>query len=479
MTIPTITPFTNIPSITDPTNFAAEGEDFLGNQLPARVAEMNAAGVAIDALAAQVTSTVAGGGFTIPYNFAASTSGNPGTGAAALNNATQASAATLRLNLTDSAGATQTTKLDALDDSTSTTKGRFRLTKISNGAWLDGDLTVVTTQTGYRDLTISNVSVSAANPFTAGDALLFTFSPKGDKGDTGATGAVTLTGTATGAINWNTAQTIASATTTDIGAATSNYVIVSGTTTITGLGTIAQGAERIVRFSGALTLTYNATSLILPGSASITTAAGDVGRFVSEGSGNWRCINYSKANGTSVVVAGVSGNVPLSTLTASSSATLSDTTNITSAYDAYEIIFEDLLAASASQELWMRVTTDAGSSWMTSGYSLQHTHSYTTTVTSSSATPAALVLTDGGGFMPQTGYVGLSGRMLFLNPNSVGGYKKAMWHLGYGDSFLRNLTAVGLVNSSNPSQTINGLQFLISSGNIASGKIHINGIKFA
>lgn len=186
MTIPSITPFTNIPSITDPTNFALDGEDFLSTQLPARVTEMNAAGVAIDAVAASITAMMTGGGFCISYTFAASTSGNPGTGAGALNNATQASATTLRLNLTDAAGATQTSSLDALDDSTSTIKGRFRLTKVSTGAWLDGDLTAVTTQTGYRDLTISNVSVSAANPFTAGDALLFAFTPKGDKGDTGA-----------------------------------------------------------------------------------------------------------------------------------------------------------------------------------------------------------------------------------------------------------------------------------------------------
>lgn len=111
--------------------------------------------------------------------------------------------------------------------------------------------------------------------------------------------------TMTGALNWAATQTIASAATTDIGAATSNSVIVSGTTTITALGTIAAGAERVVQFSGALTLTHNATSLILPGGASITTAAGDVAYFVSLGSGNWRCTGYQKANGQPVAGVGV------------------------------------------------------------------------------------------------------------------------------------------------------------------------------
>ena len=114
--------------------------------------------------------------------------------------------------------------------------------------------------------------------------------------------------TMTGALNWAATQTIASAATTDIGAATSNSVIVSGTTTITGLGTIAAGAERVVQFSGALTLTHNATSLILPGGASITTAAGDVAYFVSLGAGNWRCTGYQKANGQSVASSGGSSN---------------------------------------------------------------------------------------------------------------------------------------------------------------------------
>ena len=110
--------------------------------------------------------------------------------------------------------------------------------------------------------------------------------------------------TMTGALNWSATQTIASATTTDIGAATSNSVIVSGTTTITGLGTIAAGAERVVQFSGALTLTHNATSLILPGGANINTAAGDVAYFVSLGAGNWRCTGYQKASGQAVVASG-------------------------------------------------------------------------------------------------------------------------------------------------------------------------------
>lgn len=107
-------------------------------------------------------------------------------------------------------------------------------------------------------------------------------------------------GSLTSAINEAKGSDIASASTTDIGAATGNFVHITGTTTITALGTIQAGTRRIVRFAGALTLTHNATSLILPTGANITTAADDVATFVSEGSGNWRCVNYMRASGKSI-----------------------------------------------------------------------------------------------------------------------------------------------------------------------------------
>ncbi|MBM6442416.1 hypothetical protein JQF37_02085 [Pseudomonas sp. MIL9] len=122
-----------------------------------------------------------------------------------------------------------------------------------------------------------------------------------DRGPIDSAGDLPLSGgTMTGPINDAPTQTIASAATTDIGAATSNVVAISGTTTITGLGTIAAGARRTVRFLGALVLTHNAASLILPAGANITTAANDVAEFLSLGSGNWFCLRYTPASGLAV-----------------------------------------------------------------------------------------------------------------------------------------------------------------------------------
>ncbi|MFU2330336.1 phage tail protein [Pseudomonas sp. NFX98] len=107
-------------------------------------------------------------------------------------------------------------------------------------------------------------------------------------------------GTLSGPINDAPATPIASAATVDIGAATSGVIAISGNTPITGLGSIAAGARRTVRFLGSLLLTHNAVSLILPTGASITTAANDTAEFLSLGGGNWICLRYNPANGKSV-----------------------------------------------------------------------------------------------------------------------------------------------------------------------------------
>lgn len=135
-------------------------------------------------------------------------------------------------------------------------------------------------------------------------------------------------GALTGALNEAKGADIASATTTDIGAATGNYVVVTGTTTITGLGTVQAGTRRIVKFSGILILTHNATSLILPSSANITTAADDTATFISLGSGNWVCTNYDRKAGTALVASG--GAVASGTFSVSVSTSMTTLFDLTS-----------------------------------------------------------------------------------------------------------------------------------------------------
>lgn len=76
-----------------------------------------------------------------------------------------------------------------------------------------------------------------------------------------------------------------------------NTFDVTGTTTISGISSTYSWTGRVVclKFDGALTLTHNATTLILPGGVDITTSAGDIAVFRQDASGEWRCLSYNYA----------------------------------------------------------------------------------------------------------------------------------------------------------------------------------------
>jgi hypothetical protein len=108
-------------------------------------------------------------------------------------------------------------------------------------------------------------------------------------------------------------STLAAAATVNLALATGNFVHVSGTTTITSFGNLPAGSRFIVCFDDAVIVTYNATSLLIPGAANITTTAGDCMMLISEGSGNWRVVGYFPGSGLPVgTVTAVTASAPIS-----------------------------------------------------------------------------------------------------------------------------------------------------------------------
>jgi hypothetical protein len=79
-----------------------------------------------------------------------------------------------------------------------------------------------------------------------------------------------------------------------------NFFDVTGTTTITSIGTQGIGSHITLHFDDALTLTHHATNLILPGADDITTAAGDIAVMYEYASADWRCVSYTTASGVPV-----------------------------------------------------------------------------------------------------------------------------------------------------------------------------------
>lgn len=87
------------------------------------------------------------------------------------------------------------------------------------------------------------------------------------------------------------------AATLDLTAATGDFVDVNGAGTVTAI-TLASGKEAVVRFTGAVTITHNASTLILPGAANYVTVAGDVLVFRGLSAGVV-CVGLMRANGPS------------------------------------------------------------------------------------------------------------------------------------------------------------------------------------
>lgn len=145
--------------------------------------------------------------------------------------------------------------------------------------------------------TIGTAAIATANvsgTATIGTAVITT-------GTTTTSTVTTLNATTANLTNANvsgvlkqTVGTIASATALPVDVA-GNIFSVTGTTTITSINSKGAGTVIVLNFAGALTLTHNATTLILPDGQNITTAAGDVATLYEYSTGNWKLTSYQKA----------------------------------------------------------------------------------------------------------------------------------------------------------------------------------------
>jgi hypothetical protein len=109
-------------------------------------------------------------------------------------------------------------------------------------------------------------------------------------------------------IDGSLATAVASTATVNLISVAAQTVHITGTTTITSFGPAFPGYCRSIVFDGILTLTYNATSMILPTAANVTTGAGDTAVFMCESGSNWRCLSFIRATGLPVQAAAMGGS---------------------------------------------------------------------------------------------------------------------------------------------------------------------------
>lgn len=103
--------------------------------------------------------------------------------------------------------------------------------------------------------------------------------------------------------NW---VTVASASTVDLGAQTTRNINISGTTQITSFGSTAtNGAHFYCKATGAFSLKYDATNMILPSAANITCAAGDTFEVIFVATGQALIFNFTRASGQALISSGI------------------------------------------------------------------------------------------------------------------------------------------------------------------------------
>ncbi len=163
--------------------------------------------------------------------------------------------------------------------------------------------------------------------------------------------------------------------------------------------------------------------------------------------------------------------------TASSSASLDFTTCISSTYDEYLIEFVGIVPATNSVAFWMRMGTgggptyDTGANYGWSGYVMR-------------AGGAAPTGAESGATKIQIGFStdlsngatrGVDGTFRLFDPQTTARHKRVL-----GQTFSYDVSGFNLYNSCNgvyqSTTAVTAFQFLMSSGNIASGTIRVYGI---
>jgi hypothetical protein len=176
--------------------------------------------------------------------------------------------------------------------------------------------------------------------------------------------------------------------------------------------------------------------------------------------------------------------VYLGTQTAAASATLDFTSLMSSTYDDYLFVIDNLIPATNGVNLYMRTSTDNGANWDASagnyfyGYNKIAPSGSTTASNSTAGSNSDTKIIIAPTVNNNTG-VAINGDVKFRGVNNTAVYKGIKFDLTYFDtagvagSNFRSLEGGGVRVSAN---SINAVRFLMDSGNITSGNIKLYGI---
>jgi hypothetical protein len=227
------------------------------------------------------------------------------------------------------------------------------------------------------------------------------------------------------------------------------------------------GAERVLLKSPAYTASKQG-ALAMQNSAdngiSFLTSQGTSGQFlVSNGADadpSWQT--------------GVGTWVLLSTQTASASATIDFTSNIDSTYRTYAFVLTEITPATDAVELFIRVSIDSGSSYISTGtYDQSSVQVDATSVTGiGGTTETSFQIHKNLGNASDESY---SGIIYLTNPSSASKRKILNWQGGglQDDGSTEYFSGTG---SNTTTSAIDAIRFLMNTGNIASGTFKLYGV---
>ncbi|WEF34861.1 hypothetical protein [Pseudoduganella chitinolytica] len=277
------------------------------------------------------------------------------------------------------------------------------------------------------------------------------------------------------ALNEKRGADVASSATTNLAAATGNYVHVTGSATITAI-TLAAGAERTVTFDDAPVL-VNSAALILPTAANINVSPGDTAVIRGEGSGAVKVVGYNRASGRAVIEQTAPGMVLLGAVTASGGSTAIDFLNVFSAaYDQYVVEVAGLAhtgAAAVQLTLALAQGGVVGSSFSISSRVTEN-FNYTSTTTYTSSQNVSLGIFDPSAY--------IYGRIHVDGMNDASLPKAVTSRLTSQTTATPPVTKDVSANSGiSPTAPLSGLRLTLAGSNtfLAGGVIRVFGVRKA
>jgi len=343
-----------------------------------------------------------------------------------------------------------------------------------------GAATINVNSLGVKTIVRPDGTALQANDIVSGQAFEITYNATSGKfqlmnaygGPAGPTG--TLAGNATAGVNFLQGPNIASATTMDIWTGSQgNEMVVTGTTATTSFSAAPQaGASRVLIANGAWPITHGA-NLILPGSASYTCSAGDIITVHAITTTQFRC-EITKADGKPVVSAGW---VYLDSKTAAGSTSLDFAASINSTYDEYVFEMVNIVPATNAVALYLRTSTDGGSSYAAGGSDYSYGSIYQTAGTVSAVQSAAAAQIQIADTISNTAsHGGVSGQLRIYSPSDATAQKRVMFETSSTDagSTIFNYRGSGMRLAT---ADVDAVRFIMSSGNITSGTIRMYGVR--